>query len=1175
MYHATHTSSALRLSTRRNHLSVLETLGRSWRLALVAAALVVGMTTVAPAQTVRFRSPVNRATVPLSYNGNYVFTNLCTVGSLVNPVDLSLSGLPAGATYSIAATTGALPLDGGFPSTALTTNLLITLTLDGSVPQGLYPLSVIASGGATNNWSFDLQVAAMWSGANYLAGVNTNWNAGGNWVGGSAPGINDDVVFGQSGATNAATITNVIVTASTAVSSVRFAPTNSTFKTYTVQINPGVTLGVGGDKGFSLMKDTLNAFTGNGGLTITVRGDQGTLAVTNENANFVTLVDNQQATTLDFSGLGNFVADVNQVGVGDYSFYPNYRNLNNLNSYGGIPRQFLNSLNLARTNIIKTVYADPFNSTNADDRHFGFSWLNTEIAGSTTVQNLNLGISNIFYVDSINFGGGNSRGNAQFNSIFAASNPIAIFRGTNGGRMSVFAIADGAGTNSSQTSPNNNVSFLAGTVDILADRFYVGRDRKLIPAGQNPSYVGNFLMGKGIVDAKTVILGFREYNQTNAPAGQVSLGYCVGRITVSNTAAFKVSESITLGSTVANNLNEEGDPTTGNQDQGQITLIGGGQLSASTIYVGGPVYGYSKNNRISVTNNSSLIVSNTCASANQMLDAIAFANGSQLTVTLNATSTVAVVYATNFNMVGSNSLVIAAIKNPGSLVNGMRIPLFKWASGAAPSFTVFNQSGYNGQIVTDGGDPLQQNFQVILSTPKNLIWQGYVSADWDNTTANWLDKDTLLHTNFAAGDTVRFDDTAAQFNLNLVSGAVILPGAVVMTNTTNPYIINNTGGGSIIGSSILTKSGTNSLTIDGTTSINVVINGGLFNGAGAIASATINPAATMDFSGAQAGNLNVAGVATVSGTVNGALVVQPGGMVTNTGTMNNSVTVNTNGLLVNNPTGNLANIGAASVVSAGGMLLNRGSINGFNLTISGVFKDTGEGTTTLKGTFTANSGATIIPGGDMVGTTTIQGGSASGFPGRVLLSQGSTNIFKVDILGAANSKLLSGYQDYGGSATARSQNGCTIVITNVTGNFAAGQLFTFFQYSGGGNPSSTGTATNTYPVITPATPGPGLAWDLTQLWPLGAIGVVSSSSGTFLTNSFVLSPNKTNIVIQFDWPATNFGWRLQSLVTPLAVGLAPNTNYVWTGVNGSWTNTTLTLTNVLGTNSVYYRLTFP
>ncbi len=1163
-------SSVLRNCLRGSNPTIVDTIARASGFLVAAMFLLTVLASSAQAQTARFRTPVVRVTAPLSYNGSLSFTNLCSVGSLVNPVRFDISGLPSGATATISGTNGALPLDGGLPSSIITTNLLITITLNGTVAQGLYPLSLNASGGAVNSWNFDLQVASLWTGASYLSGASTNWNNGGNWASGSAPGANDDVVFGQAGTTNAATITNVFVTADASIASLRFAPTNNGSKFFTVRIDPGATLGVGGTKGFGLMKDYLNVFSSlASGMNIVMVGG-GTLAVTNKAANFTSYVDNQVAYTMDFSGLATLVTEVNQFSLADYSLFPNYRNWNDFNSYSGQPRSAIPTASLARTNIIKAVYADPYNYTNSDNRHYSLTVLQaSELSGSGTQPNINLGISNIFNVDSVCFVGPNSRGNVVFNPIFAASNPIAIFRGTNGGRMSVFTEADGGATNTANSNIKATVDFTKGTLDMLVDRFYIGRDRVKIQSTSTPNYQGFFLMGKGILDANTMILGFREHagEATNANYGYS--GYCEGQLTVSNTGVIKINKSLTLGYTVESNPNGLG--SAGNTEYGEVTIRDGGSLFANTINVGGPVYLASRNNWMFVSNSASLNVSNYIASPSQALDFITFANGSTLTLTLNSTSTVAALYATNINYVGSNSFVIAAIKNPLSLTNGSQIPLFKRYAGAAPNFTVFNLSGINGQIVTDGTDANQQNFQIILNTPKNLLWKGYSSATWDNSTANWLDLTTGLHTNFAAGDNVAFDDTASQFSISLDASAVILPGSATMTNNANLYTLNNSGGGSIIGSAVLTKNGTNELIVDATTSVSVNVNAGTLTGAGSIASVVVGSGAVVNFLGTIGGNLTCAGVSTTFGSVNGNLVVQSSGVVTNAGTMNGTFAVNSGGLLVNNPGASFASIGSASSVSTGGVFVNRGNITGASLGISGTFNDSGEGSTTLSGTFTANSGAIIIPGGNGVGTTTVYGALVAGFPGRVLLSQGSTNIFKVDITGSQNTKLLSGYQDFGGSSTVRSQNGCTIVITNVSGSFAAGQSFTMFQYNGGGSPTPTGTSTNTYPVISPATPGPGLAWDLTQLWPAGVIGV-TTNNGPFFTNTFTFDSG-TNIIGQFSWDAANYGWRLQNKIVPLGEGV--NSTNAWTSVAGSWTNTTVILTNTITTNNVFYRLTFP
>jgi hypothetical protein len=161
---------------------------------------------------------------------------------------------------------------------------------------------------------------------------------------------------------------------------------------------------------------------------------------------------------------------------------------------------------------------------------------------------------------------------------------------------------------------------------------------------------------------------------------------------------------------------------------------------------------------------------------------------------------------------------------------------------------------------------------------------------------------------------------------------------------------------------------------------------------------------------------------------------------------------------------------------------------------------------------------------------------------------------------------------FGGSASQQTQNGCTLLLTNIGSvPFNTNQSFQLFNnVNVGGVPYSTGTSTNTFPVISPASPGPGLAWDLAQLWASGTIGIVSANSGPNLTNSFA-TVGGSNVVAQFSWDPAYTGYRLETQVNPLSVGLSTN----WTGVNGSTTNNAVTITNVIGNNAVFYRLVYP
>ena len=1128
---------------------------------VLAALLACVLAPFAQAQSVRFNTTplrVSRITLPPNYTGTYLFTNIVTVSGISAPVDLTVSGLPSGASVTITATNGAsLPLDGGLPSTLVTTNTLLTFTFS-SVAKGTYPLVLNGTGGATNQWPFVLQVGPTWASSsnNVTGGAGSPglWSSSGSWSNSVTPGTGDDVIFDGSTAENAVS-TNSIVDTSTTIGSLRFSLFNNTTAFHTLLLNPGVALAITNVNGFSMLRDFAPA-TG-AKMTVTISGTNATMSVSNEAALFAVHSEGNNLFTLDMSKLDNLKVNVNRMPLGDYQAYPNFQYYVISNAYGDNIKQFAPAVSLARTNIIRTTYVDPNNYTNGGTRSYGFCLGNNYGGGSGSSPNLilNFGVTNSIYADGVCFIHAGAQSTLiGFNSAFSANSPGALFRGTNGGRMSIMALADFASfTNvASGSTPKSTVNFVSGTLDVLVDRFYMCLDR-FNCQGASPS--ATFNMGSGIFDCNTAILGYESYgNHTNTSS-------CQATMLVSN-GTFRVNKTLTLGYTT-----DSAGVGAPQNTFGKLTLWGGTNY-INTVSVGG-VTKLSTGNAITLTNGATLVVSNSIADSSKYLDALNLGGNSSLAVTLDATNINPVIYASVYTVNGSNNIVLNAIKHPVGLVDGQKIPLLQKASGAFPSVTLINLSGIRGSIVNDLSDPNLQDFQVILSSPKNLVWKGTVSADWDNTTKNWQDTATGLATNFNAGDNVTFNDTASQFNINLASSATILPGSVLVTNTANAYTFNNSSGGSIIGSVTITKNGVNSLTIDAPCSDSVQLNGGTLAGSGSVGSITAASGTIVNFTGAIGGNLDSAGVATSTGSIVGSVTVQTGGIVTNAGTAGSTFVVKSGGLLVNNPGASFSSIGS-SVIATNGVLVNRGTLSGVNITVTGTFNDTGEGYTALTGTFKANSGSTIIPGGNGVGTTTVQSLTSPGFPGRILLSQGSTSIFKIDILGSNNTKLLSGYQDFGGSFSVRSQNGCTLIITNVSGAFAAGQTFTLFQYYGGGNPSSTGSSTNTYPVISPSTPGPGLSWDLTQLWPSGVIGVISTPNITF-TNSFTVQG--ANVVSQFSWDPSLMGYRLQSLISPNTVGLSA-TN--WSTAAGSWTNTSVVYTNAIdGSNSVFYRLSFP
>jgi hypothetical protein len=229
---------------------------------------------------------------------------------------------------------------------------------------------------------------------------------------------------------------------------------------------------------------------------------------------------------------------------------------------------------------------------------------------------------------------------------------------------------------------------------------------------------------------------------------------------------------------------------------------------------------------------------------------------------------------------------------------------------------------------------------------------------------------------------------------------------------------------------------------------------------------------------------------------------------------------------------------------------------------------------------TIDSGGTFIPGGDGIGTTTVSdSGSAATYPGRVLFAQGSTNIIKVNPVSPAYTIVQSEVMGFGPNGTAKQINGGTIVISNTTATaFTVGQSFRIFRNSfNGGNVLNAGlNTTNSYPIMVPAAPGPGLAWDLSALivpnisGNNGLIGISTvNTTPTNLTATFTLTGS--NIVTELSWPSDYLGWKLQQQQNSIGVGISTN----WTTVFDSLFNTDVFITNNLNVDTAFYRMVFP
>lgn len=1228
--------SSLRLFTGRNHSPVAQCArGLHAKLVLCAAALfgLAGFSLSAQAQSVMTIKPFQvRVELPTAFNGTFLLTNcnlrIPTNGATgvdvtgtnwtIPSVSVSISTVP-GCTASLVASDQTTPVSTITPTlntnqTGFNTNLVVKLVFDGTEAGGTTNLTILATGGGLPDDPFllQLQIAKIWSqSGNALLVGPGSFSDGAQWSGTGAPGPNDEVVFTDIGEqTNALTgfgtgttnfLTNCVIDSDAAISSLRFSLTNGVTNCDNIYINPGVTLGIGGNDGFSMLRDY--TYWKVAAMNISIFGTNGTLIQTNESSSFSILSGEAKINSLlDMSGLGTLQLDVNQLHLSDFQGYPNYWNLVYTNNYvstttgAGKPQQFFQTWRMAGTNFIKATFVDPDNYTNSFTRDYALVLGRNETSGGGSGKDVEMymGYTNVFNLDGMCVAGANCLG-ADFH--FLHPNSYAIFRNTDGtGRMSIFATADagGAGSGGDNTKCGGNgtgVDFTGGAVDMLVDRLYLSMDRSnIIASGKGVSQTSGFSFSAGIIDANTAILGYQSQGD------QTNTSYCYASMTVSNTAILKVNNTLALGYSTTTN----GSPNGENNGHGQLAIGPGGTVYANNITVGG-VTKASTANTISLTGGASLVVSNGIADATPggALSSLSFGGNCSLTLFLDGSKPVLpLVWVTNLTATGTgNQLTIGGVQNVSTFPAD-----FPLIAGVGPAIaaTVFDAgvtapAGMFGTLYLSSSNTI--NIHILNRTPHHLVWRGVGSAGsgtWDYTTANWFDQDTSLTTNYNNPDYAIFDDTPGfATNISIAGGTTpFTPAAMFMTNNTLYYTFSD-GGNQIAGGPLLNKYGTGTVEIDADTTISAELNQGALVGGvspGAIGNVDVSAGAIMNYSGAIGGSLVCAGTATSSGTISGSLTVLPSGIVTNSGPVLNPFAVQANGLLYNSASGNFENIGVGSAgspqVAAGGILINDGTLGanleGDVLFVSGTFEDLGTSGMTVNAV-SVGSGGTFLPGGagiGGIGTTTINSDGTGSFPGAALLAKGSTAIFLVNPTVPTNTVLETGHISFGSSASQRNQNGCTLVISNITATpFSAGEVFPLFaNSSGGGVIFNTGSSTNTYPIIIPQSPGPGLVWDLRNLWipngsgQNGLIGVVSAFGGPTLTNGGI-TLTTSNMVGQLSWDPSNLGMSLEQLVVPQTNGLNA-TN--WTRIAGSWTNVSVTISNKLPvTNNMFFRLSFP
>jgi hypothetical protein len=1185
----------------------------------LAAALFIALGMAvqpASAQTVNIRVLPLRITVPDSGTTVTVLTNYVNLNGTSGTYTLSVdptSTLPTGDSTVFST------IFGNSGSATFGTQLTNTAV---NVANGVYLVDINANNGAGSQDDFyvPLQSGREWTGTTNLT---TDWSSGASWVGGTPPGASSDVLFTSLGAETNDFISGVltansIVDQNFTVASLRFSQSVGGSTYHTIQINPGVTLALTGLNGLSLLQDNVNIGSG---MFAVFTGLGGTLNVNNPSASVALLEDDSTQHTLDLSRLGNFSANVNRFGPGDYTLYPQAANLLAQGYSTGtpftMPNKFYTHTDLALTNFISANYVDPNNYTNSEtNRLYALEVVNNPLSApsSSAAQNFSLGITNVFNLDGVCVGGfGGTTVTFNFNpSLLVTTNVVpnvstnyvtnkmvAIFRNTDGhSRMSIFTVGDLAGVSTNRqgnTKPNVDFGTSSGYVDMLVDRFYMSRDSTNTLNSSGYDSQSTFGMGAGIINANTMVIGDQESGY--AP----DQGFVYGTMTVSNTGVVVVNNSLQLGYSTAG----YNDGSLPGVSYGKLIVNNGATFMANTIGVGGPSgnsgevgneggsSGSASPNTISLSG-STLIVSNVIGSASALatnysthttgivpgfLGQLTMSSGT-MELFINGNNNGPYVNVCNVTSSGSNTLVIGSIQNVTVPPNGStNIPML-WIVGGT-SENPFNHlvlpAGFDGSWVIDATNSSILDLQLSSHTPKNLKWDGYASANWDTTTYNWLDLNTGLHTNYVDYDNVTFDDTATVISISIPGS--LTPSAITVTNNSKYY----TFSGNPVGGNGLTKAGTGTLEVDAPVQVPFQLNNGTLVGSGTIGAVTVAAGAELNYSGTINGNVFCSGLGLNPGTINGNLTLNSGGVFTNINNLygfftanSGSLLYNTNGANITYPTG----LGDTGSIATNAIVINGGGINGDYLTDGGTFEDLGIGNIALT-YLSVLPGGVFYPGNDALGTTVINESGAApteyAFPGALLLAQGSTLVLNVN--GNGNNTIVKpAAYSFGASASAQTENGATLQINNLGSPLTAGESWTFFQTPAGYPFNNTGSSTNTFPVISPATPGPGLAWDVSQVYYTGTIGVVKANSGPKF--NFTLTPQGTNMIEQFSWGSQYQGWRLEYEIEPTSVGIVAS-NSAWTGVSGSWTNLSETLTNAGNTSTtnpatcVFFRLVFP
>ncbi len=912
-------------------------------------------------------------------------------------------------------------------------------------------------------------------------GSAPNWSETSAWQEGSVPGVDDEVMIIDPSTQSMRLDRDFTIDAFTLLPSTHLDDLSLNLGTHDLSIT--------GSKGFFISSGDNNKRA-----RLTISG-AGSLVVHHPEGEFVhnNVTQGTSQGRLMMENLNRMEAKVLRFGIGDASL--NER---------GFPQAMRTYTSLAKTNIIHASFKDDYTQTAYQT---AIQFFRNAPYNNGQGFEAYLGQHNEFYADSFGTAmgrAGSDRNVIAFHPDFLGNDtlPVARFRNHDGSSpMSLLAIGVDANEESGIGSSNRGrLDLRGGEVDMQIDTILLAVNRPAQSANANASIRGRLLFDGGRIEAKKVRAGYQAHEGDSM---------CQGYLEVHGSGQLIVSEFIELG--FATGDSAEGTGGYAAQGFGQINMEGG-SISAQSIRIGSDI---TEDNRITMRDGARIEVHTQLASPERRLRTLDM-NDSSLVLHVDANQSDPVVHVVDLLSGGSsNTLLLASIENLGSNFP-VHIPLIGYES-ANPNFAVQLPNDLAGFIVNNTAAGTIDVTITGTGAAGTLTWTGSSNGDWDTSSLNWANAEGVA-TRFASGDFVAFNDEA-QGSPEIYISQSVIPGqspdqaGVTFDNTSKHYTLT---GGDIQGTGRILKQGSGKLEVDLVSEAPLMIEEGevhlTFNGA--TSQVTVGPEARFHSEGLITG-LESEGSVTNDGEINGPVAIL-GGHFENLNRLNTSpasMRIAAGAQVTNQENGTMEIAGGDWELPTDATLINHGLISNLEgrLNVGGMLSGNGtvadDARTFGAGRLSINPGGTLSPG-DGLGIFTMNG--------RFDLNPGGKLLIEVDLNHARKHDIMA--VDAFGNIRG------SIVMTNIgTKPFAIGQSFHVISNNFG---------IKNFPMnpnidfkVEPFIPGPGLAWDISNLATNGILSIVEGS--------LPMEPPTLGLATTSDgkwaitWPETHLGWELK------------------------------------------------